>query len=1139
MSPFDLNPEQHKAATTLTGPVLICAGAGSGKTRVLTERTANAVVEGAVDGWEPVRIGEILAITFTDKAAGELAERIKGALRAAGYLAEARRVDSAWVSTMHGMCSRILRAEAVRLGLDPEFRILSGVELSRLRTALLDDVLSDTTASSPDAARLLGIYGFASLSEVLSALADFIDDTDTRADAFDHGAARPALRLFDEAVGFFSAMEAELGDLASTGEAAGLHRVACADTVALLRGLESADMDEAMLAEELYRVLQDHRPPRKWAGVGEQRSAITCEIARLSKECAATTLAPLSRELVALAAEYNSRFRAAKSAVGALDFNDLERMTRRLLADPSAASRWADRFKLTLVDEFQDTNETQLAVVRALAGENLCTVGDARQSIYGFRGAQVEVFEEHSEEMADQGAVRVDLGVNYRSHPEVLGFANALFSAEELFGPELQPLEHGRERSADVQLPSDRARVEILLGQQADGARAKVADELARRFESLHREQGIPLSDMVVLLRSYTHAAVYAHALRQRGLEAVVSGGKRFLILPEVAALRSALRVMVNEADDSAVLRLAASELVGLSDAALVAAVDVAARHNIPLVRAFAVAGLDEVDERLAEAMVHGLEVGRQTAATRTLGEGLLRMAECIGADLRFIAGGVDGAQAYANLLKLARMADAFGLAGGGLAGFSAYLDDLELFDEHEAPATLLGEGAQVVRIMSIHSSKGLEYPVVAVAELDSPGRSDSPIARWARRSDRVDIGMKLPSSIEGKDGTGSTDVFDSLKEAGSMQSTAEVKRLFYVACTRARDYLLLTGVHSFKPSTASTMLQMMVQGLNLPLEPGRDEPIELTGGLRVGYTTIAADAPAPEEGERPVTAGESAGIDVDAAQRAFLAAIEPKPAEVHELAAPAPRRLSYSGIARYRACPRRYSVEQSIGRLDIEGGGAGATRLGSAVHAVLELYGELEAIEDARVSAIAQTNGLDGVLSARLRDAVERYRASALASRVSALPGVRREAAFAVRIEDDDGAGFLLDGQIDVYGRDADRVLILDYKSGTRPLSADELREKYRLQAECYALAAIRDGAQEVEVVFVRPEMETASGELEAVEYRFTAADEDRLTATPLDTWRAIRSGRFEPLDSWSDEECGHCSVAETMCPIKAGGAG
>jgi len=1139
VSPFDLNPEQRKAATTLAGPVLICAGAGSGKTRVLTERTANAVVDGAVEGWDPVRIGEILAITFTEKAAGELAERIKGALRAAGYLAEARRVDAAWVSTMHGMCTRILRAEAVGLGLDPEFRIVSGVELSRLRTALLDDVLSDATASSPDAARLLGLYGFSALSEALSALADFIDETDAHPGSFDHGAARPARRLFDEAVGFFSAMDAELADLTPTCEAAGLHRAACADTASLLRGLESAELDDAALAEELYRVLQEHRAPGKWAGMGEQRSAIAGEIARLSKECATATLAPLSRELVALADEYNSRFRCAKQALGALDFNDLERLTRRLLGNPAAAARWADRFKLTLVDEFQDTNETQLAVVRALAGENLCTVGDARQSIYGFRGAQVEVFEEQSEEMAEQGAVRVDLGVNYRSHADVLGFANVLFSADELFGPDLQPLEHGRDRSADVPLPPERARVEIVLGQESDGARSKVADELAGRFESLHVEQGIPPSDMVVLLRTYTHAAVYAQALRRRGLEAVVLGGKRFLILPEVAALRSALRVMVNEADDSAVLQFAASELVGLSDAALVAAVDAAVEHSTPLVRAFAIAGLDEVDERLAAAMVHGLEVGRQTAATRTLGEVFLRLAECIGADLRFVAEGVDGAQAYANLLKLARMADAFGMDGGGLAGFSAYLDDLELFDEHEAPASLLGEGAQVVRIMSIHSSKGLEYPVVAVAELDAPGKSDSHIARWERRSDRVDIGMKLPSSIEGKGGTGSTDVFDSLKEAGSMQSKAEVKRLFYVACTRARDYLLLTGVHSFKPSKASTMLQMMVEGLDLPLEPGRDEPIELAGGLRVGFTAIAADAPVPEEGEGLGAAGESAGIDEAAAQRAFLAAIEPAPIEVRELDAPAPRRLSYSGIARYRACPRRYGVEQSIGRLDTESGGAGATRLGSAVHAVLELYGEVEAIDDARVSAIATTNGLDRALRARLSDAVERYRSSALATRVAAVPSVRREVAFAVRIEDEDGASFLLDGQIDVYGRDGDRALIIDYKSGTRPLDTDALREKYRLQAECYALAALRDGAQEVEVVFVRPEMETAAGELETVGYRFSADDEAGLVSAPLEAWQAIRSGWFEPLDAWCDEECGHCSVSETMCPIKAGGAG
>lgn len=1138
MSPFDLNPEQHEAATTLAGPVLICAGAGSGKTRVLSERTANAVVRGAVPGWDPVRIGEILAITFTEKAAGELAERIKGALRTAGHLAEARSVDSAWVSTLHGMCARILRAEAVGLGLDPEFRIVSGVELSRLRTALLDAVLSDAVATSSDAARLLRVYGFAPLCEALSALADFIDDTDAKADSFDYGTVRPAGTLLDEAISFFAAMEDQLADLAPSCEAAELHRAACVDTAALLRGLDPVRSDEFVLSEGLYRVLQEHRVPTKRAGMGDLRSAIAEEVARLSKECASTMLAPLSRELVALALEFGSRFRDAKAARGALDFDDLERMVRRLLADPAVAARWTDRFKLTLVDEFQDTNETQLAVVRALAGENLCTVGDARQSIYGFRGAQVEVFEEHGREMVDRGAVRVDLGVNYRSHRDVLGFVNALFSADGLFGSDLQPLVHGRDRRADVALPPERTRVEIVLAEKADGARGKVADELARRFASLHTEQEIPLSDMVVLLRSYTHAAVYAQALRRRGLDAVVLGGRRFLGLPEIAAMRSALRAMANERDDSAVLQFAASELVGLSDTALLAAVDAAREHKVPLARAFAIAPLDEVDGRLAAAMVHGLEVGRRAAATRTLGEGLLRLAECIGADLRFVAGGVDGAQAYANLLKLARMADAFGAEGGGLSGFSAYLDDLELFEEHESPASLLGVGAQVVRIMSIHSAKGLEYPVVAVAELDSPGRSDAPIARWARRSDRVDIGMKLPASMEGKSGTGSTHVFDELKEADSNRSTAEVKRLFYVACTRARDYLLLTGVHSFKPSTASTMLQMMVEGLGLPLEPGRDEPIELTGGLRVGLTTISADAPEPEAGESSVSVGQSAETD-RAARQAFLAAIEPVPVEVGELSPPAPRRLSYSGIARYRACPRRYGVEQSIGRLDIDSGGSGATRLGSAIHAVLELYGESETIDVARVSAIATANGLDGAMRNRLSDAVGRYRESSLAKRVAAMPEVRREAAFALRLEDEDGSGFLLDGQIDVYGRDGDTALIVDYKSGTRPLSTDALRDHYRLQAGCYALAALRDGAREVEVVFVRPEIETAAGEPETIAYRFSAADEGELTAAPLDAWREIRSGRFEPLDAWSDQECARCSVPESMCPVKAGGAG
>src|SRR5438067_1113161 len=401
-----VNAEQHSAVDA-TGEVFVSAGAGTGKTSVLVERFVRAVCEQGFD------VESLLVITYTRKAAGELRARIRAGLQDRGRHDLARRLDGAWISTIHGFCSRLLRAHPFPVGLDPRFHELAEEQAAVLRGEAFERALATFCASrEPERLRLLATYGAQGLRKMLTGVYETLRSAgrDLRLELGEH--AGVAERL------------AELQDAA---------RLLAADPQATEKQLATATAALALGANP--EQLLDLDLPATGDRAAEFRSARDRLQQAALEELAARDSELLHELLDLFAAEYA----AAKQRESALDFEDLQLLARDLLRDDEQVRQAEQlRFRSIMVDEFQDTNRLQCDLIDLLRGGELerdvFFVGDEFQSIYGFRHADVEVFRERREAAAQ----RLPLARNYRSRPEVLAAVNHLFHEE--FGDGYQPL---------------------------------------------------------------------------------------------------------------------------------------------------------------------------------------------------------------------------------------------------------------------------------------------------------------------------------------------------------------------------------------------------------------------------------------------------------------------------------------------------------------------------------------------------------------------------------------------------------------------------------------------------------------------------------------------------------------------------
>ena len=475
-----------------------------------------------------------------------------------------------------------------------------------------------------------------------------------------------------------------------------------------------------------------------------------------------------------------------------VDFEDLQLAARDLLrSDEAVREEMQLRFRMVMVDEFQDTNRLQCELVELVAHPDLTevfTVGDEFQSIYGFRHADLEVFRERRA----QSPCLLSLTQNYRSRPQVLSAVNHLFA--DAFGEDYQPLA----ASAEFADPVFGHPVELLVTDKASFAgtgehwRTGEAKRIAQRVRELVDSGEADPGEIVVLFAAGTDAERYEEALRREGLPTYRATGRRYFGQQQVVDLLAYLRLLHNRYDDVALTTVLASPFVGVSNDALVLL-----RRNAPRRPLFTALersmpeGLDPGDERLLRAFLQRYERLVRASGRMRLEALCERVVAEHDYDLAVLALW-DGGRRFANLKKLGRLArDYESIRGADLAGFVRFVREQDALGAKELEAVAEEEGGGAVRLLTIHAAKGLEFKVVIVADAGRDiGGPRSPDEIVALSDGRFGFRMIHPTRGDRHP------VFDfeAVREAERDQERAERLRLYYVAMTRAIDRLIVSG---------------------------------------------------------------------------------------------------------------------------------------------------------------------------------------------------------------------------------------------------------------------------------------------------------------------------------------------------------
>ena len=833
-----LMPQQRDIVTTLDRKLFVSAGAGSGKTFTLTRRILWALSPESgpfVDG-----LDQVLAITFTKDAAAEIRERVRAALVAEGTERAALSVDDAWISTIHGMCSRILRTHALELGIDPEFSVLE--DPGDLMDLAVERVLSREGSAYGD---LFGWYplagesapgGFGGGTSVTSLLRVLLEKASAACNGFSD------LRMLQGSVNLDGLADAYRGCMGIT---AGATKAA----EAALAAIEAFEAGEKTVGN-LIACMMACKPPRSSKNLPkEQVNLLKAEQADAFVNAYLALGSRATQQLLEIAHAVFDEYNQLKFDRSVLDNNDLLRLTYQALRDnPAMRENYGSRFKMVMIDEFQDTDQQQVDLINFLTGEGgraLCTVGDAQQSIYRFRGAEVDVFRRAQAQVeaaaacgSDAGRV-VQLVKNFRSHAEILDYVAAIFDGTPqgrggLMQGFLNLQAHDGRKDGMVATGVNRRQALLVAGGSTQERAQARAQAIARRFREL-ADAGQPVGGMVLLLGGMPRANMYADAFRAQGLDCVISGGSVFAQTQEAAAVRALVWTLANLADTAQGLApllacdmfsLGAQEFLALAtakdeqtgetrrrniDAGLMSDEDADGLRDLPLV--------DRARAVLRPALSR---VGRDPLAA--IARDVVNQS---GWMVRLAGQGAEGRARAANVLKaLDAIAEAEAQLGSAPRQVALAYD--RFLEGKQAPGALNEEGGNAVRIMTVHASKGLEFPVVAVAEcfsiksgnakLQSLRGDDGSISLVAlpgqfpsaRSADGAyikgdDVAKEFKKYLGGSSAWLTSEYADdvcasdsaagawlAMSERETRLELQERERLLYVAMTRAREYCLL-----------------------------------------------------------------------------------------------------------------------------------------------------------------------------------------------------------------------------------------------------------------------------------------------------------------------------------------------------------
>jgi ATP-dependent helicase/nuclease subunit A len=1091
---------RERAATDLDHNLVVTAGAGTGKTTLLVRRALAAIKAGTA-------VDRIVAITFTEKAAAELRWKLRAAIeKAAGrepderWEEALRNLDRAPVTTIHAFAGSLLREFPLEAGIDPGARVVDAVQAAWLLRSAWNRFLRDELLEPEEGwLRVLEVGGPDSLWELARKAADNRDILRLGPD--------PGSRS-DYLLALWEGLEPRLGELRELApRCSGARDAVGSRARKILAFADEAGDDPETLVTLLAGA--GKLPDRTKGGTAKrwEDDPALLERARTAVNAAAEQLAGLAKlpdlaarhEATVLALERLDRFfgmyQEEKRRAGALDFQDLLLGARDLLRDRLDVRRiLAERYRHLLVDEFQDTDPLQAEIVLYLCDRDcrerdwrrvrlepgkLFLVGDPKQAIYGWRRADMTVYREVAGLVQEQGGGEEALTANFRSAGAPIELVNGLFARlmrEEEDG-RIQPAYAGIDRARALEDPD--GPLVHLLGVTATGldverlTRDPCEEAETRAVAALMREAEGSLevagsdggvrparwSDIALLARTNDTLRAFERALQEEAIPYVVVGGRGFFARAEVADLVLLMKTLVHPEDRLSLAGTLRSPLFAMTDA------DLHRLHRAGRLE-YLGQGPEEVledadlDGRWREACAalhrwHGL--ARRAPAAELL-ENVLEESDLAGA----AAVGPDGEQRFANLRKMVETAEAYCPTGDPtVAGFLSFLEEMEgeLPEEGESP--LAEEGGDAVRLMTIHKAKGLEYPVLFLVALHAgTGGGDRDLLVGRRPGGE-------PPRLGIRHGPWLTLAHPAhLKDWEERRRKAESLRLLYVAMTRARDHLFLSG--GFTGRLEGSILGEICAYLGLEDGDFTSGPGEgplggrtiQSAGLAVTLHATGPVEPAGPTRRRPVSE--------------VAAAPPPEPDPLEEALEAAARRAKEAAEARARIleAPATWFDERETaasGEIGAANGVPGplngaksaangrnlALRTGSAVHHVLERLepGKQEGWREILDGALAglPADERKGV-EERAAELLQRLFASEVWKGLSAAGRSWNEVPLVVRMDD----GVIARGRADLVLEQEDGSLeVVDWKTDAlagRP--AAEAAKEHTHQARIYTRA-------------------------------------------------------------------------------------
>ncbi len=1042
-------------------------------------RLVNLVAEGA-------ELARLVAITFTEKAAAELKVRFRDGLeqqaeseRAAGREERAQRLDlaveqleGASVTTIHGFCASLLRERPVEAGIDPGFEVADAPLQEVLFEEAFRQFMGLAAEESPAALSEAFTAGL-SLEQLRALCRGVVDQRDLFADerfAPPRAEAPDPTRLRDALEAALARLEPAKG-MCRDPEDKGFQQVGFLRRLAdSLEGLDPAAAEQELLAGLRAKGAGNQG---NWQDkeVLRENKRIVGELAALRDEHASARAALRAAELLAAVRRLPALYEQVKERRRVLDFQDLLIKTRDLLRGDRAVRRdFQRRFAAILLDEFQDTDPLQAEIAFFLAEDpeadpaadwtavrvgrgRLFLVGDPKQSIYRFRRADIEVYEQARATLERSGGAVLSISVNFRSSPAILRWVN------ERFATLIQRPEDGARYQPDyvpIEAPAESAEgapgVLLLAGAARDGgyrnvgeARAAEANAVAAFLKSLVAGEGaaagllsaggaapaprVAFGDCALLFRTMTALGTFEDALRAHGVPYRVVGGKHLYARAEVKAAVALFRAIDDPSDEVAQVAVLRGPLFGVSDEDLLAFRAAGGRFSD--LDAEPAAAPPAVRE--ARALLCGLSARRhQTGLAEFVAEALARTRALELFRLRPM-----GEQRAANLLKFVDLARTVERTEQRtLRAFVETIHGMESGGGVEAEAALSDDGGERVQLLTMHKAKGLEFRAVVLADLsaETAGRDTFLFDRGPPPRAGFAAGAKEARLLE-------TPGFAELAQWDALRANAELRRLFYVAATRARELLVLPRFPSSGKSAKKGLL-FLLEGDSLYAADA-----SAPSARSLDASRLALD-PGPEQPFR---------LEVDPEQAPPAAALEilERRRRFHEelralFAAPVHRRRVSSASAEKEPVDHRF--------VSGKGGAARAApswrgvAFGTLVHRLMEKvdFHATGAEVEPLARAFALEQGLPPEAAAEACALVSNFLSGELAARIRAARRFDREVPFVHRDGD-----VLLEGAIDLVAEEEGGLLVVDWKTDDVAGSAlTERLEHYRPQGEIYASA-------------------------------------------------------------------------------------